>query len=281
MNSSPRAAGRILLLMVSALALPVAVWAASISTPESLIAAIERAVDERQKSVRSVTADVVVELSAPTWKGAATCEGRLLALRPGAMRLRGYGALSTVFDAATDGKRFGLYVPSLEYAVTGAAGQESLLTQGLPILPGEIVAALFGEPYGALDQPLRVLSVEPEAWVATTLPDGHEMRARYRRDPVLIEKAELWTGAGTSAKRVARLEYRDYRKRRGVWWPTRIEFDWPGQRGRLALEFTSVSFNEQVAQDAFELSLPSGVPTIDLSQLAPAPGQAPRPGGSP
>ncbi|MGH7725112.1 MAG: LolA family protein [Candidatus Eiseniibacteriota bacterium] len=231
----------------------------------AFLAELERARTERARTVESLAADVVVSLAAPAWEGTGTCEGRLLARRPGALRLRGYGGLSTVFDAATDGQRFGLYIPALGHAVLGDSGQESLLTAGLPILPGEIVRALFGEPYGASDQKIRVRSLTPETWVAWTLADGHEVRARYRRNPVLIERAELWAGD----KRVAKLEYRDYRKRKGVWWPTRIEFDWPEERGKLALEFSSVTFQVTHPADAFRLVPPEGVPVVDLKGTAP------------
>ncbi len=234
--------------------------------PESkFLADLERSRAERARTVASLSADVVVSLAAPAWHGAGTCEGRLLARRPGALRLRGYAALSIVFDAATDGDRFGLYIPALGHIVVGESGQESLLTAGLPILPGEIVTALFGEPYGASDRPLRVLSLAPETWVAWTLSDGHEVRARYRCSPVLIERAELWSGES----RVAKLEYRDYRKRKGIWWPTRIEFDWPGERGRLALEFSGVTFQVAHATEAFRITPPDGVPVVDLSGSAP------------
>jgi len=92
----------------------------------------------------------------------------------------------TVFDAGTDGERFWVYIPALDRAIVGAAGEESLLV-ALPILPGEIVAALFGEPYGAPEGGLRAMTVDGKPGVAWTLPDSQEVRARYRSGPTLIE----------------------------------------------------------------------------------------------
>src|SRR5262245_23323140 len=59
----------------------------------------------RRAALQHVEADVVVGITAPAWEGAGTCEGRLVARRPDALRLRGYAAVATVFDAVTDGQR--------------------------------------------------------------------------------------------------------------------------------------------------------------------------------
>jgi len=227
---------------------------------DALVAAVQQARAQRRIEVASVEADVVLGLASSAWTGAGTCQGRLAAVRPGSLRLLGYAAVATVFDATTDGDRFWLYQPMFERVITGTAAEESLLV-ALPILPGEIVAALFGEPYGAPDSGMTAIEVEGTPWVAWTLADGHQVRARYSTGPALLQRAELWAGA----RRVARLDYRDYRKRHGVWWPTRIDFDWPEQQGRLSLTFEQVRFGGTIDPAKFRFEPPPGVAVVAAS----------------
>lgn len=221
---------------------------------QALLDAVQRARAARRSQVSTVTADVVIGLSSKAWSGAGTCQGRLAARRPGSLRLLGYAAVATVFDATTDGERFWLYLPMLERVITGKAEEESLLV-ALPIMPGEIVSALFGEPYGAPESGLRIIDVKGTSWVAWDLKGGHEVRARYAAGSMLLQRAELWKGA----ERVARLDYHDYRKRSGVWWPTRIDFDWPAEHGHLSLAFDTVRFGTTIEDQAFRFEVPDGV----------------------
>jgi outer membrane lipoprotein-sorting protein len=225
----------------------------------ALLAAVDQARAARREQVRSVRADVVIGLAGRSWSGTGTCQGRVAARRPGSLRLLGYAAVATVFDATTDGDRFWLYLPLMQRALTGKAEEESLLA-ALPILPTEIVGALFGEPYGAPESGLRVLDEGGTKWVAWNLASGYEVRARYSSS-LLLQRAELWEG-GT---RTARLDYHDYRKRSGVWWPTRIDFDWPGEQGHLSLTFETVRFNEPIDDKAFRWEAPDGVLVVPVT----------------
>jgi hypothetical protein len=152
----------------------------------------------------------------------------------------------------------------------GPAGRESDLV-GLPVEPGTIVAALFGEPYGATGTP-RAIDGEGGRWAAWDLAGGAEVRARYRRAPALVEEAELWQ----NGRRTARLAYRDYRKRRGTWWPTRLEFDGGEERGKLTLEFVDVRFDHVPPDAAFDPPAAEGAIVVDLSAPAGDAGDEPR-----
>ena len=226
----------------------------------ALIAKVQAARAQRRAELTTLRADVVIGLSSKTWSGAGTCQGRIAARRPDSLRLLGYAAVATVFDATTDGDRFWLYLPMLERAITGKAEQESLLA-ALPILPTEIVSALFGEPYGAPAAGLRVVDVDGAPWVAWDLASGHEVRARYATSSMQIQRAELWEGGA----RIARLDYHDYRKRSGIWWPTRIDFDWPAEKGHLSLTFETVRFNESIDDKAFRFEAPDGVLVVPVT----------------
>ena len=248
-----RPAGFLLLLLFAQPA-----FARTLDGP-ALLAAVAEARAARKEQVRSVRADVVIGLASRTWSGTGTCQGRIAARRPDSLRLLGYAAVATVFDATTDGERFWLYLPMLERAITGKAEEESLLA-ALPIMPTEIVAALFGEPYGAPEGGLRVLEEGGTRWIAWNLASGHEVRARYSGS-MLLQRAELWTGK----TRTARLDYHDYRKRSGVWWPTRIDFDWPEEQGHLSLTFETVRFNEPIDDKAFRFEAPEGVKVVPVT----------------
>ncbi len=231
---------------------------------DALLAAVDKARAARREQVKSLKADVVIGLESKTWSGAGTCQGRIAARRPDSLRLLGYAAVATVFDATTDGDRFWLYLPMLERAITGKAEEESLLA-ALPILPTEIVGALFGEPYGAPEHGLRVVDDKGTKWIAWDLSTGHEVRARYAPSSMLLQRAELWSGAN----RIARLDYHDYRKRSGVWWPTRIDFDWPAEQGHMSLTFDTVHFNEPIDDEAFKFQPPDGVMVVPVSSDEP------------
>jgi len=226
---------------------------------------IESAAAARRATLEHVEADVVVGVAATRWQAAGTCEGRLVARRPGSLRLRGYAAVSTVFDAVTDGKRFAVHLPGPNLLWVGPAGRESELV-GLPVEPGTIVGALFGEPYGARGTP-RAIEGEGGRWAAWDLEGGAEVRARFRKAPALVEEAELWQ----EGRRTARLAYKDYRKRHGVWWPTRIEFDGGPEHGRLVLDFTDVRFDHKPPDAAFAPPAAEGAIVVDLEATEESP----------
>jgi hypothetical protein len=152
----------------------------------------------------------------------------------------------------------------------GKAGDESNLV-GLPVLPGDVVAALFGEPYGAPVGERRVIARGSAPTVAWTLADGHEVRTKYDAARWLPERAELWKDGAA----VARLVYHDYRKVSGTWWPTRVDFDWPAEKGHLALTFDHPRFNGALADSLFAPGLPAGLDVRDASQPDGAVGGAP------
>jgi hypothetical protein len=222
---------------------------------------VRAAVASRRAHLAAVRAGVVVSLRSPVWQGAGTCEGLLAARRPGALRLRGYAAVSTVFDAATDGARFTVALPPAGLSYVGPAGAESLLT-GLPVPPGEIVAAVFGEPYGAADRTWRIEEEKGRRWVAWDLDPGHAVRALFGGSPVLLQRAEL----RRHGVLVARLAYHDYRKRDGLWWPARIEFDWPAEGAALTLDFTEVHLNPQLPDELFRPEVPASLVTVEVGR---------------
>ena len=109
------------------------------------------------------------------------------------MRLAGYAALATLFDTATDGRRFWVLVPGVSTMFTGTAGRESLLT-GLPVPPGQIVSAVFGEPYGALDSTLT--ASRQGGRVALGQHDAHRLDGQHPHVQVRVgRKSRLATAA--------------------------------------------------------------------------------------
>jgi len=248
------------LAMPARAATPAAPAAASEST---LLSGLAHALEARARSLTSVRADAVIEIASPAWRGGGTCQGKLAARRPGALRLVGYAAMATVFDVATDGARFQAVVPPSGTTWVGRAEDESLLV-GLPILPGDVVAALFGEPYGAAVGPRRVLARGTHPWIAWTLASGDEVRTRFDAARWLPQRAELWR----NGKAEATLDYHDYRRQAGAWWPTRIQFAWPRERGRLALTFDHLHFNGALADSLFAPRPPAGLALVDLSAEA-------------
>ncbi len=254
---------RALLALAAFLALaaaPAQAGTAAIPKPEStLLADVRSALEARRRAVTNVRSDVVVSIDAADWAAAGTCEGLLAAQRPGRLRLAGYAALATLFDTATDGRTFWVAVPSLQTFFTGTAGRESLLT-GLPVPPGQVVAAVFGEPYGALDSTLTVETKSGKTWLAWSVGGGRTARARASLEPFRMERAELLNGGVVEAT----IDYRDYRKRDGVWWPTRIEFAWPNEDAKLALDFRTVDFKGTPPDSLFSIRPTAGARVIDV-----------------
>src|SRR5690242_12776106 len=156
--------------ILAATALALAPVPAARADDAALLAAAARAQATRAHALAAVRSDVVIEVSSPAWNATGTCQGKVAARRPAALRLVGYAAVATVFDAATDGSRFQVAVPPEGKAWVGRAGDESKLV-GLPVLPGDVVAALFGEPYGTPVGPRRVLAQGANPTLAWTLAD--------------------------------------------------------------------------------------------------------------
>src|SRR5258708_7243280 len=116
-----------------------------------------------------------------------------------------------------------------------------------PAPPAASEAALLAEPYGKAVGPRRVVSRGAHPWIAWTLASGGEVRTRFDAARWLPQRAELWRGG----KAEASLDYHDYRRQGGTWWPSRIQFDWPKEHGRLALTFDRLHFNGALADSLF------------------------------
>ncbi len=259
--------------LVAALCLPGAAragGAAAHPDTAAVLAGLSRAEAARSRALTAVRADVVIELSSRTLAAGGACQGKLAARRPGALRLVGYAAVATVFDAATDGARFQVAIPPQRKAWVGKAGEEAALV-GLPMRPGDVVAALFGAPYGQATGPRRLLAAGAHPVLAWTLADGHEVRTRFDAARGLPERAELWEDGAS----VARLAYHDYRRLSGVWWPTRVDFDWPSEQAHLALTFDHPRFNGDIADSLFTPRVPEGLAVVDAAHASAIDGDRP------
>ena len=82
------------------------------------------------------------------------------------------------------------------------------------------------------------------------------------------ETAKLLAHARQACDRFA-IDYRDYRKRDGVWWPTRIEFAWPNEGAHLALDFRTVDFRSVPPDSLFSLRPAAGANVIDVDEETP------------
>jgi len=218
---------------------------------------IEQALAERRTGVTALRGRGTLWVSSPTWDGAARVQAIVLARRPEDLRVRGYTPLSTAFDCLAAPDRFVLHLPEPGEAWTGPAEELGPAT-GLPLVPADLVDALFGAPFEIGDS-LVVRRVESDVLEASwRLPDGSEVEARFARHPTRPQGFRLLRDGRVRVE----LEYGDYLLEEEGWWPRRYDLSWPEDESYFRLQLVAVELNPAFEPKSFELEPPAGTQWI-------------------
>jgi hypothetical protein len=199
----------------------------------------------------------------------------ILIRRPAHLRMIGLYpvARTTAFDMASDGEKFGLYVPMRNRFIVGNSREGRHSESALENLrPQHILDALLWEaPEPEREQ--AVLEVRTEGMtsyyivhVLRTGSEGELLLARnlwFERRNLSLERLQIFDPAG---EEITDARYLDYGEFAGIPYPQRITIDRPKDRYGLALTVTKLEFNLPLGDEKFHLEQPPGSELRDLEK---------------
>ncbi len=247
---------------------------------EALIAAI----NAESATVNTISATVEMQ---PTTGSAYSgvikqyhdVRGVILAEKPARIRVLGQAPVvrTDIFDMASDGSHFSLYVPSQNKFYVGNASVTPRTTNSLEQLrPQHVLSALFlgpiqpatesyfcqdadegsGQYYviGVLRRPVTagLISLERRIW--------------FDRSNLQISRVQLYGPQGAVLEDI---RYSGYAGPGGIRYPYRIEINRPTDGYSLNLTILRATFNQPIADEKFSLTKPPSAQLIDLSSPPP------------
>ena len=254
------------------------------AAPEELVAQL----DQRWEALESL--NVTVEMQASVLKskeGVArdytSFRGHILMRKPGMMRVLGQVPVlgTRMFDMATDGKNFTLFIPSKNKAVKGANALKKKSANTLENLrPAFFFDAMMVhglEPddlYSVVtdsdtveDTARKHLFYIPEYSLSISRPKpGSRQLTKmrevvFRRDDLLPYQQNLYDIAGNLETQVTYANYRDFDS---VKYPSTIIIKRPLEDYQLILTVESVQQNMPLTDDQFQIKIPEGTPIQHL-----------------
>ena len=254
------------------------------ATPEELVARL----NQRWDTLESL--NVTVEIQASVLKskeGVArdytNFRGHILMRKPEMLRVLGQvPVLSTrMFDMASDGKNFTLFIPSKNKAVKGtnalkkkSANQienmrpgfffDAMVVRGLE--PNDLYAVV-SDSETVEDAERKHLFTVPEyiLSISRSKPGSRQLTpvrvVVFRRDDLLPSQQDLFDSEGNLETMV---EYADYRNFDSVKYPATIIIKRPLEEYQLVLTVESVQENMNLTDDQFQIKIPAGTPIQNL-----------------
>jgi outer membrane lipoprotein-sorting protein len=252
--------------------------------PEQLVAEL----NGRWQALQSLNATVDIQASVLKSKeGVArdytSFRGIILLRKPEMLRV--YGRMPvvgiTMFDMASDGKDFTLYIPSKSRAVKGSNSLKKKSANSLENLrPGFFFDAMVvrglqpDDDYSVAadsetveDASKKHLLLTPE-YVLSIMrrkPGSHELTpvrvVTFHRDDLLPSEQDLYDSEGSLETHVAYTNYRDFGFGE---YPTTITIKRPLEEYQIVLTIEKVTENMTLSDDQFVVKVPVGTPIQDL-----------------
>ena len=211
-------------------------------------------------------------------------KGFVLLERPSTIRMLGQAPVvrTSVFDMASDGEGFRLYIPSKQKFIIGKTTFQHPAKNALENLrPQHILQALIVPPIDAehetayrekvtsRSQPKRfyVIHIVESQADRQVIPRRKEW---FDREDLELVRAQFYEPDGTCTEDVQYSNYQDFQ---GIHYPTRIELNRPEDDYQLTITIEKATFNTPIPAEKFDLEKPEGADLVDLS--APKQGEHP------
>jgi len=264
---------------VSPLAVPPPAEKASLS---DLIASI----NAQSKAIQTMTATVDLEpTTGSVYSGVIKeyhdVKSFILVQRPAMIRIVGQAPVvrTDIFDMASDGEEFWLFVPSKHKFIVGKTGVQTPAKNALENLrPQHILEALLIPPVNADSE--QIFRYEAEVggrryYIVGVLDKGDngalnlKRQIWFDREDLRIDRVEFFGSQGVYVEGVGYADYLDFH---GVRYPTRIKLNRPVEDYGLSITVQKVNFNQPISPEKFELKQPQGVERVELSSVGRAAG---------
>jgi outer membrane lipoprotein-sorting protein len=281
---TPMLSGCFLFYTTRRLPVPKAPAITQTATPDQLV---ER-LNKRWDGLKTMTAKVEIQASVlKTEKGVATdyttIGGNILFSKPEKLRVLGRAPVVglKMFDMASDGKNFTLYVPSRKIAYKGStkvtkksANQLENLRPGF-FLDALVVQGLEPDDYYAVttdsetveDAAKKHLYFVPEYILSITrhIPGSHRdtpVRViTFHRDDLLPYEQDMYDGDGNPETHVSYSNYQDFGDGK---YPSTVTIKRPLENSQIVLTVEAVTNNVDLPPDQFVVDLP---PDTEIKHL--------------
>lgn len=199
----------------------------------------------------------------------------LLIRKPADLRLIGQYPVvrNLAFDLASDGKRFGLYIPSKNrYIVGNSDGGKRSKSPLENLRPQHILdALLIKAPEAGREQAaLEVATVGQKSYYIVLIlrhgEHGELLLARklwFEREHLTLARLQIFDPEG---KVESDARYSSYGEFSGISYPQRIDLERPQDDYGLMLSITELKFNQPLSDEKFRMTPPAGAERVDLDQ---------------
>jgi hypothetical protein len=253
-------------------------------TPDELV----KQVNQRWAALDSLNATVEIQASVlKSKKGVATdyttIRGHILMRKPEMLRVLGQVPVlgTRMFDMASDGKSFTLFIPPKSMAIKGSSTVRKKSANQLENLrPGFFFDAMVvrglkpDDLYGVVadtetveDAARKHLFTVPEyiLSVSRSKPGTHELTPvrviTFHRDDLLPSQQDLYDSEGNLETLVDYVNYRDFDS---VRYPSKIIIKRPLEEYQVILTVESVKENMTLTDDQFQIKIPEGTKIQNL-----------------
>ncbi|MGH9355310.1 MAG: outer membrane lipoprotein-sorting protein [Terriglobia bacterium] len=249
---------------------------------EASVAQLVSAINLQSGSVHSLTATVdLAPSTGSTYSGVIKqyhdVRGFILAERPAWIRVVGQAPVvrTDIFDMASDGRRFSLYIPSQNKFYVGPAALGRHFQNSLENLrPQHILDALLLQPLDPAHASYFAEEAEEgeEQYYVVSEISGSgpglvelERKIWFDRSNLQISRVELY---GSGGKYLEDVRYSDYRDFDGLRYPAQIAIRRPVEDYSLTIKILNARFNAPLPASKFTLKRPASAQQIDVGLSA-------------
>lgn len=239
-------------------------------------------INSQSAAVQTLSATVDLEPSTGSiYSGAIKqyhdVRGFVLAKRPGFIRMVGQAPVvrTDIFDMASDGQQFSVYIPSQSKFYTGLTSLPENSKNALENLrPQHVVEALLLQPIDPAKEcyfPEEIEEGTEQDYVITELADCAAGRVNLKRkiwfdrSNLEISRVELYGPQGAFVEDVHYTAYQDFN---GVRYPSSITINRPTEDYSLVVHVLDAKFNQPVPLSKFTLKKPANAQLIELSSAS-------------
>jgi hypothetical protein len=250
--------------------------------------------NDQANAIQSLNAGVTMKLTAGTaYSGVIKqyheVSGFILAQKPANIRVIGQAPIvgTTIFDMASNGQRFEIYIPSKDQFLEGPAKLERPSARPIENLrPQHLVEALFWNEiprdapvlFEAGDEATAryyTLTVVQNA-LAEAVPSSEEWRVSrkiwFDRTDLSIARVQIYDAHGSVTEDI---QYRNWSSFGTVRFASEVDLTRPIEDYGLVIGITKLTANQPVTADKFQLSQPPGSELIHVEEAS-KPEQSPQ-----
>lgn len=204
-------------------------------------------------------------------------KGFILLQKPAMIRMIGQAPVvrTNIFDMASDGEEFRLYIPPKQKFIVGKTAFRRPAKNALENLrPQHILEALLVPAIESTREKYVKEDTEEggrQYYVVVVLEPRDEgdldlkRKFWFNRSNLEIARLQIY---GPQGAYIEDVQYSDYKDFQGVYYPTRIKVSRPIEDYRLLITILKATFNEPIAPGKFELKKPESAQLVELSSGA-------------